>query len=73
MYKLRELRQKQNLTLTELSKRADVSKQTISDIERSEHDTTIQMLIRLSLALGVTPNDVIGWEDIINEQKEGRS
>lgn len=73
MYKLQEIRQQKKLTQKELARMSDVSQRTISDIEQSTHDTTIQMLIRICLALKVTPNDLIGWQEIVeNEQRKNQ-
>ena len=69
MYKLREIREKQGLTLVELAEKSEVSKSQISAVELGDHDLTVGNLIRLSLALETTPNDIIGWEDIKENEK----
>lgn len=69
MYKLRKIRDEQGLTQEKLAQMAEVGQRTISDIERSNHDTTIEVLKRLAKALKVTPNDIIGWEDNINDER----
>jgi transcriptional regulator with XRE-family HTH domain len=60
--KLRALRRKRVLTLRELGEKADVSKDTISRIERegTAYPSTIR---KLAEALGVDPSELVPEEE----------
>ncbi len=56
---LQALRQRQRLSLDELSRRAGVSKSMLSQIERNLANPTVAVLWRLSNALGVPLGDLL--------------
>ncbi len=56
---LQSLRQRQRLSLDELSRRAGVSKSMLSQIERNLANPTVAVLWRLSNALGVPLGDLL--------------
>ena len=51
--RLRELRMKQGWSMYRLAKVADVSKQTVADIESGKTDPTLDTVCKLANALGV--------------------
>lgn len=69
MYKFREIREKQGLTLVQLAEKSQVSKSEISAVELGKSEITIGNLIRLCLALETTPNDILNWEGIKENEK----
>ena len=57
---LAALRQRQSLSLDELSRKAGVSKSMLSQIERAQANPTVAVVWRLSNALGVPMGDLLG-------------
>ncbi|MEF2248971.1 MULTISPECIES: helix-turn-helix domain-containing protein [Ralstonia solanacearum species complex] len=60
---LQALRQRQRLSLDELSRRAGVSKSMLSQIERNLANPTVAVLWRLANALGVSLTDFLAGGD----------
>lgn len=54
---LKKLREKKDMTIRELSEKADVGYGTIGDIERGKNSTTIPMLEKLSIGLGLSQQE----------------
>ena len=52
-FKIREVRESKNITLTQLSKTTGIAKSHLSNIERGEKEPSFSMLIRIALALRV--------------------
>jgi len=52
-FKIREVRESKNITLTQLSKMTGIAKSHLSNIERGEKEPSFSMLIRIALALRV--------------------
>lgn len=69
MYKLREIREKQGLTLVELAKKSEVSKSEISAVELGKNQMGSDNIIRVCLALKTSPNDAFGWKEILENEK----
>ena len=57
---LAALRQRQSLSLDELSRKAGVSKSMLSQIERAQANPTVAVVWRLANALGVPLGDLLG-------------
>ena len=57
---LAALRQRQSLSLDELSRKAGVSKSMLSQIERAQANPTVAVVWRLANALGVSMGDLLG-------------
>lgn len=57
---LASLRQAQGLSLEDLSRKADVSKSMLSQIERNQTNPTVALVWRLANALGVSMPDLLG-------------
>ena len=58
-FKIKEFREKRNLTQLELCKRANISRQTLSDLESGrEVNTTAATLRRLAEALDCKISDI---------------
>lgn len=58
--RLRDARQNQQLSLTQVATRANISAATLSRIENEKQGLGIQMLFALSRILGVSPEAMIG-------------
>lgn len=59
--RLRDLRDKQGLSLSEVARRAKVSKAYVSQLERGgSKDPSYSVVIRLATALGTTPENLTG-------------
>lgn len=56
---LREERKRQNLSLNVLSKRAGLSRQMVSYVEKEERNPTLDTLLRLTRVLGIDLEEVI--------------
>lgn len=58
-WNLRRLRSRQNITQEHLAVDAGVDRTVISDIERSKHNASIDLLDRLAAALSVEISDLL--------------
>lgn len=56
--KLREVRERKNMSLTKLSELTHISKSHLSNIERGEKEPTLSILIRIALALKVDEKEL---------------
>ena len=57
-YKIREVRESKNITLTRLSEMTKITKSHLSNIERGEKEPTLSILIRIALALKVDEKEL---------------
>jgi len=57
--KLYEIRKTRGLTQAEVAEKADISDRAYADIERGSVTMRIDTLLKLCLALRVTPNDIL--------------
>lgn len=67
--KLKDIRKANKVTLQRLSQISNISVGYLSDLERGKYEATESKIIRLSLALSITPNDLLGWEEIVESLK----
>ncbi|CDB14617.1 helix-turn-helix domain protein [Clostridium sp. CAG:221] len=67
--KLKDIRKDRKITLARLSQISSISTSYLSELEKGKYEATESKIIRLSLALGVTPNDLLGWSEIIDTVK----
>jgi transcriptional regulator with XRE-family HTH domain len=58
--RLQRLRTSKNLSMGALSRASGISAATISRIESGSQTPGSNVILKLSSALGVTPNDIIG-------------
>ncbi|EKY24040.1 helix-turn-helix domain-containing protein [Clostridium celatum] len=66
---LKNIRKEKGLTLSKLSSISSISASYLSELEKGKYEATESKIIRLSLALGITPNELLGWEEIIDNLK----
>ena len=64
--KLKAARARKDMSQQKLADAVDVTRQTISAIERGDYNPTINLCIRICKALNVTLNDLF-WEDTTND------
>ena len=57
---LKEEREKQGISLNSLAQKAGVNRQSVAFIEQGLRNPTLNTLFRLTLALEVEPEDIIG-------------
>lgn len=58
-YKIKEMRQKKNMTQSELAEKSGVSRTTIYFLESgAKEQTTVDTLTRIAKALGVSVSDI---------------
>ncbi len=71
--RLEEIRKRKNISMTELARICDIDKSTISRIESGSSVPSVYLLLRLTLALGVTLNEMIDIDafrrEILDEHK----
>lgn len=65
--RLKAERAKWGMSQQDLADAVDVTRQTISAIERDDYNPTINLCIRICRTLDVTLNDLF-WEDDFHEQ-----
>lgn len=68
--RLQEVRKKQGISLSKLSKISRISASYLSELEKGKYEATESKIIRLSLALGITPNDLLGFDDLVETLKK---
>jgi transcriptional regulator with XRE-family HTH domain len=59
--RVREFRTLAEMTQDQLAKKAGLSRPSITNIERGRQDIPASTLLALAEALGVTPNDLLGF------------
>lgn len=62
-YRLRELRESKNLTQTQVAKRLNLSKTTISGYENNIKTPSLDVLVKLSILYGVSADYILGLEN----------
>ncbi|WP_297520457.1 helix-turn-helix transcriptional regulator [uncultured Clostridium sp.] len=60
--KIKKFRTQKKLTQKQLGELAQVSRNYISELENDKYYPTIDVLIRICVALEVDPNSIVGWE-----------
>jgi transcriptional regulator with XRE-family HTH domain len=70
---LRRARADAGLTISELAKRAGVSRDTISKAERGLHSLQATTLFKVAQALGRTPSELLAEEEKLAPKAESRS
>lgn len=66
---LKNIREEKKISLRRLSEISSISHSYLSELEKGKYEATESKIIRLSLALGITPNELLGWEEIIDNLK----
>lgn len=67
--RIAELRKKKGMSQLELSNKVGIIRALLSEYERGKSRIYDEMVTRISLALGVTPNRILGVEGEESEQK----
>lgn len=62
-YRLRELRESKNLTQTQVARRLNLSKTTISGYENNIKTPSLDVLVKLSILYGVSADYILGLEN----------
>jgi transcriptional regulator with XRE-family HTH domain len=70
---LRMARADAGLTISELAKRASVSRDTISNAERGQHSLQATTLHKVAQALGRAPSELLAEEEKLTPKAESRS
>src|SRR5215213_6667029 len=70
---LRRARVDAGLTISELAKRAGVSRDTISNAERGRHSLQGPTLSKIAHALGRAPSELLAEEERLSPKAQGRS
>ena len=68
--RLKEYRARYRLSQTELGNLADVSRQTISLIERGDYSPSVTLALKLARACGVTVEELFEYEEEPDDGKE---
>jgi len=61
-HNIREERKKQHLTIEELAYKADITPNYLGKIERAQTKLSLEVLIKISNALGLTSDDILAHE-----------
>lgn len=56
--KLRNVREKKNISIRELSRKTGISKSHLNYIENGEREPTLSMIIRIAVALGIDEKEL---------------
>ncbi len=67
---LKTVRKQKKMTQQELADKSGVSRNYISDLEHLKHEPGITMLLQLCIALKMSPNELLKWEEIKNDDIE---
>lgn len=68
--RLNELRNERGISLRTLSKICGISLGYLSELEKGKYEATESKIIRLSLALGISPNELLGFDEILTNIKK---
>lgn len=68
--RIREVREKRNLTQEELAKKAEISKGFLSDVENNKRNIGSQGLLRIANELGASVDYLLAGRVIENEESE---
>ena len=68
--KLKEIRKDRNLTQEQLAKQANISVRTIANYESGKREPNVEILVKISNALGVQVNDFYDNSDIAKINKK---
>lgn len=72
--KLREIRTDRGMSVAELARRSQTSRQTITNIELNGQEPSGSLLISISRALDKDPRDIFFYETVTQvQQKENKS
>ena len=63
MLNLKELRKRKGLTQQELADLINVHRVTIAEYESNRVEPTLDKIVKISIALDITPNDLIGYNE----------
>lgn len=69
---LKEYRLKKNINQQELGLIVNVSRQTISSIERGDYSPSVSLALKLANYFGVHVEDIFKYEEEQNEKKEDK-
>lgn len=64
---IKAIREERGLSINKLSKISSISQSYLSELEKGRYEATESKIIRLSLALGCTPNDLLGWNELVEQ------
>lgn len=67
---LKVARKQTGITLKKLSEISSISIGYLSELEKGRYEATESKIIRLCLALNISPNELLGWENIRQRLKE---
>ena len=67
---LKPIREDRELSLNKLSKISSISQSYLSELEKGKYEATESKIIRLSLALNSSPNELLGWDELIEQLKK---
>ena len=67
---LYRIRKNMGLTQAEVAERAELSDRTYADIERGSANMRMETLLKICLALNITPNDILVLESPITVSEE---
>lgn len=63
--RLKELRIERGISLRTLSKICGISSSYLSELEKGKYEATESKIIRLALALGVSTDELLGFNEIV--------
>ena len=63
--RLKELRTERGFSLRTLSKICGISSSYLSELEKGKYEATESKIIRLALALGVSTDELLGFNEIV--------
>lgn len=66
--RLKEYRSRLGVNQTEMGKLADVSRQTISQIERGDYSPSVTLALKLAKICEVNVEDIFIYEEEINDE-----
>lgn len=67
---LKKFRIKAGLTQEELAKQLGKTKNVISNWERGENRPDAETIAKICAILNVTPNEILGWDEIEKEEEQ---
>lgn len=68
MINLEEIRKEKGVSIYKLHKITGMSRSYLTDIERGKSEPTSGKIISLCLVLGITPNELLGWDNFVTKE-----
>ncbi len=68
--RIRQIRLSKHMKQSDLAEKANISRVAVGNYERGDREPTAKILQQIALALGVSPSELLGWDELEQQAKE---